>query len=818
MRKRTPHALVIATALFAAHAAHAAPTSTFNLATGIGTGQSSDYSWDGWGILTVHDGADIEITGAVTGGKRIVIETDATASVTLNNVSITDMPYGQGTGENACPLWLHGGSTLNLTLAGDNTLSAGLYAPGIRCEDATLVITAASTGTLTAYGGNNSAGIGGRSGNGSGTIVINGGTVNATGGSGGSGIGSGSNGASSGTITINGGRVTAFNDGSGSGRGIGGNMLPYTQFTLDGGAVVITSSIQVSSITSQYLNGILFVGGTGTLYGNVTLTDDITIPAGYTLTIPSGATLTIPADVILTNYGTITNDGAIINYGGLYNYGTVNGSGTVAPKPVQDSPLLVKGSGWDYSGGVFYIHNGANVVITGTTSNERVEVAANATATITLDDVNITSSVNSPLSLNAGANVTLVLTGANSLTASGSSYAGLQVSYSYASLTIDAASTGSLAAIGGDMGGGAGIGVGGGTSVNWGSITINGGFVTATGRAGGAGIGGGAGGPGGTITINGGVVDANGGGVTGAPGIGGGSQSGQSTTVNIHGGTVTATGVVQSIGPGVNSTGNCSLNVNGNAVIHANSNTAPSTSGISKGILFHNTTGNVYGNVTLADNLTVDASQTLTIRDGAALTIPAGVTLTNNGIVTPADGSTVTADGTVANNKINGANAGLFTANVKDQTSVTLNAASLLAATGQDIEYAYNTVNSVPASGWQDGLTFSGLTEATTYYFFARSKADVVFATGTASGGVAITTAAATPPVITGFLFLPGGDLHITATNCVPGATYAIVGTTNLAQPFDIPHAADTADGNGNLDITIGKPVDNAHFFRLIQE
>jgi len=119
-----------------------AQTGAFNLATGTGTG--SGWTWSD-PVLTVNGGANIEITGTVTGGRRIVIATGATASITLNGVSITGMPPGTGTYEyaNACPLWLNSGSTLNLTLAGSNTLSAGQSGPGIRCEDdATLVITA----------------------------------------------------------------------------------------------------------------------------------------------------------------------------------------------------------------------------------------------------------------------------------------------------------------------------------------------------------------------------------------------------------------------------------------------------------------------------------------------------------------------------------------------------------------------------------------------------------------------------------------------------------------------------------------------------
>lgn len=161
-----------------------------------------------------------------------------------------------------------------------------------------------------------------------------------------------------------------------------------------------------------------------------------------------------------------------------------------------------------------------------------------------------------------GQNVFLILCDGVTLTAN----KGINVGSS-SDLTIYAQSTGDnmgkLIATGND--GCAGIG-----GDDWnkrkggdcGYVTINGGYITATGgERGGAGIGGGAGiessgqntgGAGGKVTINGGVVTATGGGWGGA-GIGGGvgyggagsgdsSEGGAGSTVTINGGVVTATG------------------------------------------------------------------------------------------------------------------------------------------------------------------------------------------------------------------------------------------------------------------------------------
>ena len=90
-------------------------------------------------------------------------------------------------------------------------------------------------------------------------------------------------------------------------------------------------------------------------------------------------------------------------------------------------------------------------------------------------------------------------------------------------------------------------GIGGNDSEPGGTITINGGAVTATGGKYGAGIGGGEDRDGGNITINNGTVTATGG-KYGA-GIGGG-EGGSGGTINITGGKVTAQGGYRAAGIG----------------------------------------------------------------------------------------------------------------------------------------------------------------------------------------------------------------------------------------------------------------------------
>ena len=79
--------------------------------------------------------------------------------------------------------------------------------------------------------------------------------------------------------------------------------------------------------------GIIFDGDEGTVYGSVTLQEDLTIGEGESLDIPNGASLTIPSGTTLTNEGTVTNSGALTNNGTINNFGTLpdNIQGTAPP-------------------------------------------------------------------------------------------------------------------------------------------------------------------------------------------------------------------------------------------------------------------------------------------------------------------------------------------------------------------------------------------------------------------------------------------------------------------------------------------------------
>jgi hypothetical protein len=168
------------------------------------------------------------------------------------------------------------------------------------------------------------------------------------------------------------------------------------------------------------------------------------------------------------------------------------------------------------------VNNDANIIVTGTVNNNRrISVAANATAYLRLQDVSITTTNVSPLSLESStrSSLTLLLEGENTLrtTAGGVPLRFLNNS----SITIDG--TGSLLAVA-ETGSTPGIGNNDNSSI--GTIVINGGTVVAKGVGTGAGIGGTNQNPSGIIVINGGNVTAtSGGGLAHALGRGGSSTN-----------------------------------------------------------------------------------------------------------------------------------------------------------------------------------------------------------------------------------------------------------------------------------------------------
>ena len=148
-----------------------------------------------------------------------------------------------------------------IILMGDNTVSAASGKAAIKIGGSGTTLTITGSGSLTATGGSNGAGIGtDKVDNGTlsgGNIVINGGTVNATGGSNGAGIGTGRayNATNTcGDITINGGMVTATG-GNNGGAGIGTGASMKTSGTASNECGAITIGTGVTRVTANKSSG-----------------------------------------------------------------------------------------------------------------------------------------------------------------------------------------------------------------------------------------------------------------------------------------------------------------------------------------------------------------------------------------------------------------------------------------------------------------------------------------------------------------------------------------------------------------------------------
>jgi len=276
----------------------------------------------------------------------------------------------------------------------------------------------------------------------------------------------------------------------------------------------------------------------------------------------------------------------------------------MAAYTIDISSPAASGTGWAFASGVLTFNTTANsntYTITGTTTTNRIVVPTGVTTSITLSDASITNSTVSPFQLNGTANVTLTLTGTNTISCTYTLRqmgirSGIYVP-SGTSLTIGG--TGSLQAVGGYNNAGIGGGFTGTIAGNAaGNITINSGNITASGGGLSAGIGGASSGSAGTIIINGGTVTATSS-ETG-PGIGCVGDASVGGTVTITGGTVTATGGTYSAslgGDGIGNDGEGGFAVLSSVTISGGRVTARSGSSSTQGIRAYDivfTGGSIY--------------------------------------------------------------------------------------------------------------------------------------------------------------------------------------------------------------------------------
>ena len=327
-----------------------------------------------------------------------VINKAATAlKLTLKDVKIDVSDTGKNTGipetsvKGKAALSVQGSGDVEIELDGENELKSGFNRAGLEKTDFTFIGTPSTgmltlkddnqkAGSLKATGGQFGAGIGGvENGNGK-NITINGGTVEATGGDFGAGIGGGFGGSGE-NITINGGTVTA--DGNDFGAGIGGGKERKGEnITITGGTVNAAGGIgggdggngKNITITGGTVTATNKEGGAGIGGGVMGNGEDITITGGtvnaaggdYAAGIGGGNSGS-GTNITITG-GTVTAKGGVLGAGiGGGNSGsgtniTITG-GTVTASGCAGAGI---GGGIDGSGSNVTVSGAAQVTATAT--------------------------------------------------------------------------------------------------------------------------------------------------------------------------------------------------------------------------------------------------------------------------------------------------------------------------------------------------------------------------------------------------------------------------------------------------------------------
>ena len=398
--------------------------------------------------------------------------------------------------------------------------------------------------------------------------------------------------------------------------------------------------------------------------------------SGHSLT---GITLTQSTTDVTTN-GTITPSAATIednlNNVVTSNYNITYSTGVLTVLPVLDLSSVTANTtvqdGWTVTGTLggnrkISIADGATVTLSNATINGVDNYSYNwaglnciGDATIILAD-GTTNTVKGFYNHYPGIHVpsgkTLTIQGTGALDASSNGWAagiGGGSSISCGNITIEG---GTITAMGGNNG--AGIGCGKATC---GNISITGGTVEATGGSNAAGIGGSTDTSCGNISITGGTVTATGG--SSGAGIGSGCyQSGSSScgTITISGGTVTATGGSYAAGIGNGANASCGDITIENTVTRVTATKGSSaTNSIGKGY------GGTCGTVTIGGTVYWNGSSYQNDGNTYLPTSPLVYPLT-------IDLSTVTANTTVADGyTITGTLSGNYQISIADGATVTL--------------------------------------------------------------------------------------------------------------------------------------------------
>ena len=291
-------------------------------------------------------------SGKTNNTVTITAEKNATANVTLENVNIDTGTTG------GAAITTSGEGNVNIELNGTNTVQSGNTHAGVEKKgDGTLTITDENKdGSLTATGGNYGAGIGGGyEGSGS-NIAIEGGKVKAIGGTHGAGIGGGFGGSGS-NIAIEGGKVEASSVGGGAGIG-GGSLGSGSNITISGGEVTAQGGVGGAGIG----------GGQGGSGSKITISDGKVTATGAGAGAGIGGGYAGSGEGITIEGGEVTAQG---DAGGAGIGGGISGTGSDVTIS-GDAQVKVQGgtTGRDW-------HKGAAIGNGGTPTTDGNEVSPN---------------------------------------------------------------------------------------------------------------------------------------------------------------------------------------------------------------------------------------------------------------------------------------------------------------------------------------------------------------------------------------------------------------------------------------------------------
>ena len=525
-------------------------------------GEQKEYVSDSSGYIQDREDNEITITGTSTGNTvTIDADKDQTANVTLKDVNINvDEKYEHGydPDQYKTAVEVTGSGNTNIELNGNNTLTSGYGHAGLehnKTDDSgTLTIqdeknddgsakgsASDTTGSLTATGGYHGAGIGG-SDKQDGQVTITGGEITANGGSQGAGIGGGAGDTDAvggdGDVTISGGTITAT--GGSLGAGIGGGAY-------GNGTVTVTDGDITAKATGNYGAGI--GGGLGA----------------------------IPKDTLIGGNGTVTISGGTITEasGGYMAAGIGSGYQGLGTVTVEGDAVIKNAQGGEAGAGIGSgTYGDSEIIIRGDAVIENAESSANG----------------------AG-----IGSGQGDLYPDGD---GMVIDPTVGNVTIEG-----NAKIENAKSGSGGSGIGGG-AIGIGNVIIRGNaqIGNATGGEEGAGIGGGALGTG-DVTIEGNVTIKNAKGGAGAAGIGGGAETQPDTEDTRNKVSIKST-----------EAGSPNITAKGGGVLNNEEAPLPGAAAIGSGSVADGAT-EVKSDITVEGKVTIDATAGGSIAKGDAIAI-----------------------------------------------------------------------------------------------------------------------------------------------------------------------------------------------------